>query len=1244
MRATAAGREGAAKYRDAAAAYWFNRQYGFGVVDAHAAALLAQDWRLLPEMITATATPTAGADRSSVERTVAFGDAVEQRGPVDRGHQSIVTSTVAFDDAIKFVEFVEVNTNFRAESFRELRVELVSPSGVTSVLSPYISESESYPLRERFRFGSARHLGESAEGTWTLRMSGVTAVLRDWSVTLYGHRETPSAPRLSSIVAGELSLTPGWEAPEHAGASAVTGYELRHIDSAATDRGDDAWTVVGVDGGAAAIAHTLDFTELGSRDVQVRALNARGAGSWSAALTGTIGALNSEALFVDSIIEREVEENAEAGTAVGAAVEAVDADADASLVYSLIGTHADHFAIDAATGQLRTVSVLDRESQDLYWVTVWVADGLSLLDLPDASLDDLVEVIVHVTDVDEPFTLACAPEHDDDGGQWVFAEPLPSAGDRPGDDPGVAPPVDDSLVVGRCSVSDPEGATAAWSLSGADMGLFEIGGGVLRLGDAPDHQDPGDADRDNVYEVTVHAAVGGHVAEEPVSVTVTDVDEPPVVEGAAVVLVSENSVGVVATYMASDPEGADVTLRLTSADDAADFVLDSGGGLSFVASPDYESPVDGDRDNVYEVTVEAAAGGLVSQLQVAVTVQDIDEKPTLDPGSCAPASSVAENTVGGSVCTFRAADPEGRPLRWRVSGPDAGSFELSGSGTSRSLRLRSGVVLDFEAQSSYSVDVEVVDDGPAMHRVSAGVTLDVVNVDEPGSVQLSTRLPREGSPLTAELDDDDGPSQISWQWQRRDGSWQDIADAVSQTYEPTSDDVGFALWAVASYVDGPFGSGRATSAATSPVRPPAPANQPPEFTDPALGCEAPEDRAVGLLRSCVAAATDPDGGDTVEYRIEQAGGEALFEVDTSGRIRTTQRLDYETAPSHTFQVVASDGQLEDRITVTVTVTVVNVDEAETVTVSLDGLLQVDEDITAELGGGDCAGGSVCDVAQWVWERSVDGRTWEIVTAQQTGFYTLGAAMECRRARRVRVHYSDAFGPHQLTSTVGGTSELVQPTTGDCGTGSGDGGGGSGSGGGGGGSGGGGGGSGGGGGGSGGGGGGSGGGGGGSGGGGGGSGGGGGGGSGGGGGGSGGSGGGGGGSGGGGESAPDQPARFVDVDPDGVHAAAIDALSAAGITGGCSTEPLRYCPTSAVTRAQMASFLNRALNLPAPDESAGFVDVDPDGVHAAAIDALFSAGITGGCSTEPLRYCPTSAVTRAQMAGFLNRALNLPAPG
>ena len=57
-------------------------------------------------------------------------------------------------------------------------------------------------------------------------------------------------------------------------------------------------------------------------------------------------------------------------------------------------------------------------------------------------------------------------------------------------------------------------------------------------------------------------------------------------------------------------------------------------------------------------------------------------------------------------------------------------------------------------------------------------------------------------------------------------------------------------------------------------------------------------------------------------------------------------------------------------------------------------------------------------------------------------------------------------------------------------------------------------------------------------------------------------------------------------------------------------------------------------------SAGFVDVDPSSVHAASTDALFAAKITVGCGRETLRYCPDQPMTRAQMASFLARSLNL----
>ena len=111
-------------------------------------------------------------------------------------------------------------------------------------------------------------------------------------------------------------------------------------------------------------------------------------------------------------------------------------------------------------------------------------------------------------------------------------------------------------------------------------------------------------------------------------------------------------------------------------------------------------------------------------------------------------------------------------------------------------------------------------------------------------------------------------------------------------------------------------------------------------------------------------------------------------------------------------------------------------------------------------------------------------------------------------------------------------------------------------------------------------------------------------------------------------------RFADIAPGHWWIRYVERLADRKITIGCKLDPLRYCPDRPVTRAQMASFLIRALDVePAP--SAGFTDTDRT-VHAANIDALFAAGITIGCTTEPLRYCPDEPVTRAQMATFLYR--------
>ena len=118
--------------------------------------------------------------------------------------------------------------------------------------------------------------------------------------------------------------------------------------------------------------------------------------------------------------------------------------------------------------------------------------------------------------------------------------------------------------------------------------------------------------------------------------------------------------------------------------------------------------------------------------------------------------------------------------------------------------------------------------------------------------------------------------------------------------------------------------------------------------------------------------------------------------------------------------------------------------------------------------------------------------------------------------------------------------------------------------------------------------------------------------------------------------PDAGTRFGDVDPGEWWARHVERLADLEVTKGCDSDPPRYCPDQAVSRAQMASFLARAFDLE-PAESAGFADTG--GTHEANIDALAAAGITKGCDSDPLRFCPDQPVSRAQMASLLVRALD-----
>jgi hypothetical protein len=110
--------------------------------------------------------------------------------------------------------------------------------------------------------------------------------------------------------------------------------------------------------------------------------------------------------------------------------------------------------------------------------------------------------------------------------------------------------------------------------------------------------------------------------------------------------------------------------------------------------------------------------------------------------------------------------------------------------------------------------------------------------------------------------------------------------------------------------------------------------------------------------------------------------------------------------------------------------------------------------------------------------------------------------------------------------------------------------------------------------------------------------------------------------------------FFTDDDSSIFEGDINAIAAAGITVGTGTGT--YSPDAPVTRGQMAAFLQRAFNV--PDSNVDAFGDDDGNVFEGNINAIAAAGITVGTGTGT--YSPDAPVTRAQMATFLARALGI----
>ena len=360
--------------------------------------------------------------------------------------------------------------------------------------------------------------------------------------------------------------------------------------------------------------------------------------------------------------------------------------------------------------------------------------------------------------------------------------------------------------------------------------------------------------------------------------------------------------------------------------------------------------------------------------------------------------------VGGGVITATDSN-SGDTLTYSLaSGGDNASFEIDSSGQ---IATKTGVNhnFNFEAtKKSYTVTVNVHDGKDAAGGTdtstiddSITVTINLTNVDEPGTVSISGTL-SGGSTLTASVTDDPdgGVTNESWRWARGDsagGTFNNISGVLggNAAYVLVAADVGKYLRATASYTDDQGTGKSATSASTGQI---GASNAVPTFDDGTMTTRTvPENSTTGTNVGSVVDASDTDIGDTLTYSLRSPTGStdaSSFTVDGNGQIKTTGATYNFEATKNSYTVIVdvrdskdaagnADTATDDSITVTINLT--NVNEAPTVTggSTTTSFPENSTDAVGTYTASDVDASDTPDTLTWSVEPADDGALFAITT-------------------------------------------------------------------------------------------------------------------------------------------------------------------------------------------------------------------------------------------------------------------------
>ena len=722
---------------------------------------------------------------------------------------------------------------------------------------------------------------------------------------------------------------------------------------------------------------------------------------------------NTPASFSERSARFKIHHSLAGDSLIGSAPAATDVDND-PLTYAIKGTDSQRFTIDSQSGEIKSKSDATFTAGEQLSFVATVRDNKGLLDGADRTADDSVNVFVNVIHNANPTFVT------EDGTTFTVAEDI-AAGD----------------AIAQLDTTDLDNHGLVIGIRRSARFPFTVVAGQIEL----KSDETLDFETVASYDFTVRVRDDLNEANEAdtewddeiaITIQVSNVEE-----AGTVTLGSNNpQVNVSLTASLTDPDGsvADLTWQWQTAAtaDAATWTDISGATASSY------TPVSGDVGKYIRALasyddgqgMDKTASGVASNSVLADT--PTNQSPSFTEGATT-SRSIAENAESGARvgAPIVATDPDtDDTLTYRMLSEGSNPFRMDFY-TGQIYRTAQ-TFLSYESGASYIMNVLVRDGKDADGEDDVAwdafidVTINVLDVDEPGTVALTEENPQVGQQISAELDDPDIPvTNVSWQWQTADTAdattWTGVTDATTGDYTPTLADHGKFLRVQATY-DDKHGTGKTVHVVSTNAVPPRPANQPPEFDEGATATRSVSEAAVtGALVGAAVLASDAES-DELTYSLATGADAGLFAIDPdTGKIEvaTGALLDFETKPSLSLTAQVSDGMDVDHNadsavddTITVTINLINADEPGSVSFSITQPSEGNE-ITASLTDPDGAATSVA----WQWSKSADGEdNWEDIASATAASYTPVAA-DVGFYLRATARYTDPQGSGKQSSRI-----------------------------------------------------------------------------------------------------------------------------------------------------------------------------------------------------------------------------------